>query len=53
MKLSIVMPCLNEVLTLPVCIGRARDLLSENNIEGEVLISDNGSTDGSQELAEK
>ncbi|OGR00342.1 MAG: hypothetical protein A2505_08405 [Deltaproteobacteria bacterium RIFOXYD12_FULL_55_16] len=51
MKLSIVMPCLNEALTLPVCIGRAKELLATHLIDGEVLISDNGSTDGSQKIA--
>lgn len=52
MKLSIVMPCLNESRTLSACIGRAKELIETNNIEGEILVSDNGSTDGSQELAE-
>jgi glycosyltransferase involved in cell wall biosynthesis len=52
MKLSIVMPCLNEALTLPICIGRAKQLLEKYQIDGEVLISDNGSTDGSQQVAE-
>lgn len=47
------MPCLNEVLTLPICISRAKKLLDDYAIDGEILISDNGSTDGSQELAEK
>jgi len=51
MKLSIVMPCLNEALTLPVCIRRAQELLDKYNINGEILISDNGSTDGSQRIA--
>jgi len=51
MKLSIVMPCLNESRTLSACIGRAKELIETNNIEGEILVSDNGSTDGSQELA--
>jgi glycosyltransferase involved in cell wall biosynthesis len=51
MKLSIVMPCLNESRTLPACIQRAKELIEKNNIDGEILISDNGSTDGSQELA--
>ncbi len=53
MKLSVVMPCLNEARTLPVCIRRARALLDQNCIDGEIIISDNGSTDGSREIAEQ
>ena len=45
------MPCLNEAETLAVCIGRAQQLLDLNGIKGEVLISDNGSSDGSQDIA--
>jgi glycosyltransferase involved in cell wall biosynthesis len=50
-KLSIVMPCLNEAETLDACIRKARNALAELAIAGEVLIADNGSTDGSQEIA--
>lgn len=50
-ELSIVMPCLNEAETLKVCIDKAMKYLKENNISGEVVIGDNGSTDGSQEIA--
>ena len=50
-ELSIVMPCLNEAETLKICIDKAMKYLRENNIEGEVVIGDNGSTDGSQEIA--
>lgn len=50
-RLSIVMPCLNEAETLEICIRKARKFLSEHQIEGEVIIADNGSTDGSQEIA--
>ncbi len=50
-ELTILMPCLNEVKTIGTCIMRAQKLLKDNNIEGEILISDNGSTDGSLELA--
>jgi glycosyltransferase involved in cell wall biosynthesis len=50
-RLSIVMPCLNEAETLETCIRKARQYLLQNQIEGEVVIADNGSTDGSQELA--
>jgi len=51
MKLSVVMPCLNEAETLASCIRKAQQSLSDLAIQGEVLIADNGSTDGSQELA--
>jgi glycosyltransferase involved in cell wall biosynthesis len=50
-ELSIVMPCLNEAATLATCIGKARQFLHTNGIAGEVVIADNGSTDGSQEIA--
>ena len=53
MELTILMPCLNEAETLPVCIRKAKSFLSENNIDGEVLVSDNGSTDNSAEIAAK
>ena len=45
------MPCLNEAETLAVCIAKARQFLSTSGIAGEVLIADNGSTDGSQAIA--
>jgi hypothetical protein len=51
MFLSIVMPCLNEAETLAICIRKAANALREEGVEGEVLIADNGSTDGSQEIA--
>lgn len=47
------MPCLNEAETLEVCIRKARGFLESNAITGEVLIADNGSTDGSQAIAER
>jgi glycosyltransferase involved in cell wall biosynthesis len=50
-ELSIVMPCLNESRTLATCIDKAMSFLERNGIEGEVIVADNGSTDGSQELA--
>ncbi len=49
--LTILMPCLNEAETLAVCIRRATKLLADNRVDGEILVSDNGSTDGSQEIA--
>jgi len=52
LELSIVMPCLNESETLAACIEKAKRSLRENSIDGEIVIADNGSTDGSQKLAE-
>lgn len=51
LELTIVMPCLNEAETLKICIDKAMKYLNDNNISGEVVIGDNGSTDGSQEIA--
>jgi glycosyltransferase involved in cell wall biosynthesis len=51
LEFSIVMPCLNEADTLAVCIGKAQRALREHGIAGEVVIADNGSTDGSPEIA--
>ena len=51
MELTILMPCLNEAETIEKCIKKAKTFLSENNVDGEILIADNGSTDGSQEIA--
>src|SRR3954447_10850806 len=51
-ELSIVMPCLNERETLVQCINKARAFLQRARINGEVIVADNGSTDGSQQLAE-
>jgi glycosyltransferase involved in cell wall biosynthesis len=50
-ELSIIMPCLNEAETLATCIHKARTFLEISGIEGEVLVADNGSTDGSQKIA--
>ncbi len=51
-ELSIVMPCLNESETLATCIRHALTFLSDSGIAGEVVIADNGSTDGSQQIAQ-
>ena len=50
-ELTVLMPCLNEARTLPACIAKARGFLDRHGVAGEVLIADNGSTDGSQALA--
>jgi glycosyltransferase involved in cell wall biosynthesis len=52
-ELSVVMPCLNEAETLETCIRKAQRALQEAGIAGEVLIADNGSSDGSIEIAER
>jgi glycosyltransferase involved in cell wall biosynthesis len=52
MELTILMPCLDEALTVETCIRKARAYLSKRGIVGEIVIADNGSTDGSQRLAE-
>ena len=51
-QLTILMPCLNESETLALCINKARAWVSRNIIPTEVLIADNGSTDGSLAIAE-
>ncbi|EKV01779.1 glycosyl transferase [Leptolyngbya sp. PCC 7375] len=50
-ELSIVMPCLNEAETLETCIRKAQSYLEQNLVSGEVIVADNGSTDGSQQIA--
>ena len=52
LEVSIVMPCLNEARTLATCIKKAQLFLKEHGISGEVIVADNGSTDGSVEIAE-
>ena len=51
MELTILMPCLNEAETLATCIRKARGFLAASGVDGEVLVADNGSTDGSAEIA--
>ena len=53
LQLSVVMPCLNESLTLGTCVKKALSTMEKLGIHGEVIIADNGSTDGSQEIAAK
>jgi glycosyltransferase involved in cell wall biosynthesis len=50
-ELSIVLPCLNEAETLATCIRKAKRSLESLGVDGEVVVADNGSTDGSQEIA--
>jgi len=52
MQLTILMPCLNEAETLALCINKANDWISNSGIQAEVVVADNGSTDGSQAIAE-
>lgn len=52
-ELTILMPCLNEAETLAVCIEKAKSFLEKHNVAGEVLIADNGSTDGSRQIAKE
>ena len=51
LELTILMPCLNEAETIEVCVKKACGYLERTGIAGEVLVADNGSTDGSQALA--
>jgi glycosyltransferase involved in cell wall biosynthesis len=51
LELTILMPCLDEAETLATCIGKARAWLERSGVAGEVLVADNGSTDGSREIA--
>jgi glycosyltransferase involved in cell wall biosynthesis len=52
-ELTILMPCLNEAETVATCVRKARGFLERMGIDGEVLVADNGSSDGSPELALK
>ena len=51
MELTVVMPCLNEAETVATCVRKAAAFLADNGIDGEVVVADNGSTDGSRQLA--
>jgi hypothetical protein len=50
LELSILMPCLDEAETIGACITKAQAFLARKGVAGEVLIADNGSTDGSHEI---
>ncbi len=51
-ELTVLMPCLNEAQTLLRCVQKAHRFMVEANVMGEVLVADNGSTDGSQQIAQ-
>jgi glycosyltransferase involved in cell wall biosynthesis len=52
-ELTVLMPCLNEAESLEVCIRKAQGYLERSGVAGEVLIADNGSVDGSQDIARR
>jgi glycosyltransferase involved in cell wall biosynthesis len=52
-ELTILMPCLNEAETLHACLDKGLQFLAKAGVSGEILIADNGSTDGSQQIAER
>ncbi|HEY0936182.1 MAG TPA: glycosyltransferase family 2 protein [Trebonia sp.] len=51
MELTVVIPCLNEAETVATCVRKAVAFIADNGIDGEVVVADNGSTDGSRQLA--
>jgi glycosyltransferase involved in cell wall biosynthesis len=53
LELTILMPCLNEAETVGKCVQKAQAFLNRHGVRGEVLVSDNGSQDGSQEIARR
>jgi hypothetical protein len=53
LEFTLLMPCLDEARTVGACVQRARAFLEEHAIAGEVLVADNGSRDGSREIAER
>jgi glycosyltransferase involved in cell wall biosynthesis len=52
-EVTVLMPCLNEMETIQICVGKAIGWLQSSNLNGEVLVADNGSTDQSRYLAEQ
>jgi glycosyl transferase family 2 len=52
-ELTVLMPCLNEAETVATCVRKAATFLARHQVDGEIVVADNGSTDGSQRLAEQ
>jgi glycosyltransferase involved in cell wall biosynthesis len=52
-ELTILMPCLNEARTIAACIEKAQRFIARSGVVAEVIVADNGSTDGSQEIASR
>src|SRR5260370_36408780 len=52
LEVSVVIPCLNEAKSIGLCVDKALRALAESSLRGEVVVADNGSTDGSVEVAE-
>jgi glycosyltransferase involved in cell wall biosynthesis len=50
-EVSVVIPCLNEAETVAICVSKAQQTLHQHDVRGEVILADNGSTDGSQAIA--
>lgn len=50
-ELSVVLPCLDESATIGICIEQIRTTLLQNHISGEIIVADNGSRDGSRDIA--
>lgn len=53
LEVSVIMPCLNEAETLETCIRKAQDAIQKHRLSAEIIVADNGSTDGSQHIAER
>ena len=51
LELTVLMPCLDEAATVGICVDKARRWIDGNGVSGEVVVADNGSTDGSREIA--
>ena len=53
MNISIVIPCLNESETLQICLDKIKKEIYETKLKAEIIVADNGSSDGSLEIAKK